>query len=200
MKSLVGKQSIFGFLSSRATRVVLAVLIVTCMGINGFVPKSVENRGSLIIIMTAVAGNVIAGTFKECTDTLVVMSNKITKNLYKYIFSGFTGSVGQTNQKSNERKDPMPVNTASDNCLKVDRKTARDNTNNDLSNNILGLRQTKTQDRLYILYNNLKQCGSQSGRLGIIFFILFIIVLRSRKGYDIETLTSRQNKYKTDLC
>lgn len=200
MKSLVGKQSIFGFLSSRATRIVLAVLIVVCMGINGFVPKSVENRGSLLIIMTAVAGNMIVSTFKECTDTLIVMSNKITKNLYKYIFSGFTGSVGQTSQKSNERKEPMPVNSASDNCLTVDRKTARDNTNSDLSNNILGLRQAKTHDRLYILYNNLKQCCSQSDRIGIIFFILFIIVLRNRKGYDIETITCRQNKYKTDLC
>ena len=80
MAKLINKKSIKSLLSARVMRVTLALVIFFSMVINGFMPKSIENRESIAAIIGAVVNNVIVETFKSCTDTLTVMSNKVTKD------------------------------------------------------------------------------------------------------------------------
>ncbi|MBR3628179.1 MAG: hypothetical protein IKN42_04975, partial [Elusimicrobia bacterium] len=67
MKKLVEIKSIKNLLSARVMRITLAMVIFTSMVINGFVPRSIENRESIVAIMGVVINNVIVETFKSCT-------------------------------------------------------------------------------------------------------------------------------------
>ena len=118
MEKLINKKSIKILLSARVMRVALAMLIFVSMVINGFMPKSIENKESIAAIIGAVVNNVIVETFKSCTDTLTVMSNKVTKDLYKYLRLGETGTEAPIS--SGQNKEETPVNTSSDSGIEIE--------------------------------------------------------------------------------
>ncbi|MBO7611414.1 MAG: hypothetical protein J6T23_04295, partial [Elusimicrobia bacterium] len=59
MARLINKKSIKGLLSVRVMRITLAMVIFLSMIINGFMPKSIENKESIAAIIGAVVNNVI---------------------------------------------------------------------------------------------------------------------------------------------
>ena len=83
MNGLILTKSIKNFLSVRTGKTVLTMLLLCSIIINGFVPRTIENKEEISEIIGAVINNVIVKTIKDCQDTLTVMSNKITKDLYK---------------------------------------------------------------------------------------------------------------------
>ncbi|MBO7611528.1 MAG: hypothetical protein J6T23_04870, partial [Elusimicrobia bacterium] len=180
MEELINKKSIKVLLSVRVIKSTLAVLIFCSMIINGFMPKSIENKESIAAIIGVVVNNVIVETFKSCTDTLTVMSNKVTKDLYKYLRLGEMGAEAPIS--SGQNKEEMPVNTSSDSGIEIESRQYKELVLYNEEDEAVTLSVGKIAERLYRLYNNVKVCCSVSTIIGLLFFIVFVIAIRNRKG------------------
>lgn len=197
MAKLINKKSIKSLLSARVMRVTLALVIFFSMIINGFMPKSIENRESIAAIIGAVVNNVIVETFKSCTDTLTVMSNKVTKDLYKYLRLGETGT--QAPISNGQEKEETPVNTSSDSGIEIESRQYKELVVYNEEDGIVTIAVGKVSERLYRLYNNVKVYCSVSTNIGLLFFIVFVIAIRNRKEGGIRII--RKNiENKTNLC
>ena len=197
MKKLVEIKSIKSLLSARVMRITLAMVIFTSMVINGFVPKSIENRESIVAIMGVVINNVIVETFKSCTDTLTVMSNKITKDLYKYLRLGETGT--QAPVSNGQNKEETPVNTSSDSGIEIGSREYEEIVGYSEEEGVVVISIGKILERLYRLYNNVKVYCRIEKTMGILFFILFIVAIRNRKGIAVR-INQKRIEDKTNLC
>ena len=197
MEKLIGKKSIKNLLSVRVMRVALALLIFTSMIINGFVPKNIENKENIVAIMGAVVNNVIIETFKSYTDTLTVMSNRITKDLYKYLRLGEVGTQAPINNGQNEEE--TPVNTSSDSGIEIESREYRELVGYSEDDDIEIISVGKIEERLYRLYNNVKIYCSVEKTMGVLFFIVFVVAIRNRKEDGLRIKTIRIED-KTNLC
>jgi hypothetical protein len=197
MTQLIKVKSIKSLLSVRVTRVALATVIFMSMIINGFMPRSIENKESVIAIMGAVVNNVIVETFKSCTDTLTVMSNKITKDLYRYLKLGETGAQSPINNGQNQEE--TPVNTSSDSGIEVGSREYEDIVGYNEDDELIVISVGKVAERLYRLYNNVKVYCSIERTMGVLFFIAFIVAIRNRKE-EIARIITRRIEDKTNLC
>jgi len=197
MKELIKEKSIRRLLSVRVTRVTLAMLIFVSMIINGIVPRSVENKESIVAIMGAVVNNVIVETFKSCTETLTVMSNKITKDLYRYLRLGETGT--QAPVSNGQNKEETPVNTSSDIGIEIGSREYEEIVGYSEEEGIEVISIGKILERLYRLYNKVKVYCSIEKTTGVLFFIVFVVAIRSRKGNGVG-ITKERIEDKTNLC
>ena len=197
MGRLINKKSIKSLLSVRTIRVVLAMVIFMSMIINGFVPRSIENKESIVAIMGAVVNNVIIDTFRSCTDTLTVMSNKITKDLYKYLRLGEMGAQAPVNRGQNE--EDTPVNTSSDSGIEVGSREYEEIVGYNEEEGIVVISVGKVAEKLYRLYNNVKVYCSIERTMAVLFFIAFIVAIRNRKEDIVRGKTNRIED-KTNLC
>ena len=197
MLKLIKEKSMKNLLSVRVMRVTLAMLIFMSMIINVFVPRSLENKESIVAIMGAVLNNVIVETFKSCTDTLTVMSNKVTKDLYKYLRLGETGT--QAPVSSGQEKEETPVNTSSDSGIEVGSREYEEIVGYSEEEGIITISVGKILERLYRLYNNVKVYCSIEKTIGVLFFIVFVVAIRDRKGI-VSILNTRRIEDKTNLC
>ncbi len=197
MKKLVKSKSIKNLLSVKVMRITLSMVIFTGMIINGFVPKNIENKENIVAIMGAVVNNVIVEAFKSYTDTLTVMSNKITKDLYKYLRLGETGTQAPINNGQNEEE--TPVNTSCDSGIEVESRQYEEIVGYSEEDGVIVISAGKIAERLYRLYNNVKVYCSIERTMGVLFFIAFITAIRNRKGFAIEAITKRIED-KTNLC
>lgn len=197
MKRLLERQSIIDLLFTSGIRKTLVILIFSCMVINGFIPKSIENKNSLFMVMTAVVSNAVTGVFEECRDTLTLISNKITKDLYKMLS---LGEVSTTSPIENtDDKEPMPVNTSSDNGIMTEKRVSGQWNSGESRIEKDWYGEPIITSKLYRLYENIKIYDGAASKLGVLFFILFIGVIRSRKEISIKK-TNGVKEYKTDLC
>ena len=197
MAKLINKKSIKSLLSARVMRVTLAMLIFFSMIINGFMPKSIENRESIAAIIGAVVNNVIVETFKSCTDTLTVMSNKVTKDLYKYLRLGETGT--QAPISNGQEKEETPVNTSSDSGIEIVSREYKELVVYNEDDGVVTISTGKITERLYRLYNNVKVYCSGSTIMGVLFFIVFVVAIRNRKEDGIVRI-NKNTENKTNLC
>ena len=197
MEKLINKKSIKSLLSVRVMRITVAMVIFMSMVINGFVPKNIENKENIVAIMGAVVNNVIVETFKSCTDTLTGISNKITKDLYKYLRLGEVGTQAPIND--GQKKEETPVNTSSDSGIEIESKEYREIVGYSEEEGVVIISVGKIAERLYRLYNNVKVYCSIERTMGVLFFILFVIAIRNRKGY-LGILKTVRIEDKTNLC
>ena len=197
MTRLIKRKSIKSLLSVRVMRITLAMVIFMSMIINGFVPRSIENKESVVAIMGAVVNNVIIETFKSCTDTLTVMSNKITKDLYKYLRLGETGTQAPINNGQNEEE--TPVNTSCDSGIEAESRQYEEIVGYSEEEGVIIISAGRILERLYRLYNNVKVYCSIEKTMGVLFFIAFIAAIRNRKE-DIAGIITKRIEDKTNLC
>jgi hypothetical protein len=197
MEKLIKEKSIKSLLSVRVTRVTLAMVIFVSMLINGFVPRSMGNKETIAAIMGAVVNNVIVETFKSCTDTLTVMSNKITKDLYKYLRMGETGA--QTPIQDGQDKEETPINTSSDSGIQTYSRQYEEIVGYGQEEGIVVISVGKISERLYRLYGNVKVFCSIEKTMGVLFFIVFVVAIRNRKGNGAG-ITTKRIEDKTNLC
>ena len=197
MERLIEVKSIRGLFSVRVMRITLAMVIFCSMIINGFMPKSIENKESIAAIIGAVVNNVIVETFKSCTDTLTVMSNKVTKDLYKYLRLGETGTEAPIS--SGQEKEETPVNTSSDSGIEIESRQYKELVEYGEDEGVVIISVGKVAERLYRLYNNVKVYCSVSTNIGLLFFIVFVIAIRNRKGYGTG-INNKNIENKTNLC
>ena len=186
MAKLINKKSIKSLLSARVMRVTLALVIFFSMIINGFMPKSIENRESIAAIIGAVVNNVIVETFK-----------KVTKDLYKYLRLGETGT--QAPISNGQEKEETPVNTSSDSGIETGSRQYKELVVYNEEDGIVTIAVGKVSERLYRLYNNVKVYCSVSTNIGLLFFIVFVIAIRNRKEDGIR-INSKNIENKTNLC
>ena len=197
MKKLIDLKSIRVLLSVRVMRITLALLIFCSMVINGFMPKSIENKESIVAIMGAVVNNIIVETFTSCNDTLTAISNKITKDLYKYLRLGETGTQAPIN--NGQSKEETPVNTSSDSGIERESREYKELVVYNEEDEIVTIAVGKIAERLYRLYNNVKVYCSEGTIIGILFFIVFVIAIRNRKE-DGVVIIKKNTENKTNLC
>ena len=197
MARLINKKSIKGLLSVRVMRITLAMVIFCSMIINGFMPKSIENKESIAAIIGAVVNNVIVETFKSCTDTLTVMSNKVTKDLYKYLRLGETGTEAPIS--NGQSKEETPVNTSSDSGIEIESRQYKEIVVYSEEEGVVTISVGKISERLYRLYNNVKVYCSKGTIIGILFFIVFVVAIRNRKEAGVAIIT-RNIENRTNLC
>ena len=197
MEKLIKVKSIKSLLSVRVTRVTLAMVIFVSMLINGFVPRSMGNKETIAAIMGAVVNNVIVETFKSCTDTLTVMSNKVTKDLYRYLRLGETGAQAPITNRQN--KEETPVNTSSDSGIQTYSRQYEEIVGYGQEEGIVVISVGKISERLYRLYGNVKVFCSIEKAMGVLFFIVFVVAIRNRKGNGAG-ITTKRIEDKTNLC
>ena len=197
MTQLIKVKSIKSLLSVRVMRIALATVIFMSMIINGFVPRSIENKESVVAIMGAVVNNVIVEAFKSYTDTLTVMSNKITKDLYKYLRLGEVGTEAPINNGQN--KEETPVNTSSDSGIEVGSREYEEIVGYNEEEGVVVISVGKVAERLYRLYNNVKVYCSIERTMGVLFFIVFIAAIRNRKE-EIAGIITKRIEDRTNLC
>ena len=194
---LIKTKSIMGLLSVRVIKMTLAVLIFCSMVINGFMPKSIDNKESIVAIMGAVVNNIIVETFTSCNDTLTAISNKVTKDLYKYLRLGEVGTQAPIN--NGQKKEETPVNTSSDSGIEIETREYRDLVVYSEEDEVVVLSVGKISERLYRLYNNVKVYCSKGSIMGVLFFIAFIVAIRNRKEDGIAII-KKNIENKTNLC
>lgn len=198
MKGLIRTKSIANLLSTRAIRVALAIVIFMSMTINSFIPKAIENKEVVATVIGTVVSNIIVETFKECTDTLTVMSNKITKDLYKILRLGEVGTDVPVKSGDNEKE--TPVNTSSDSGIEITTREYKEILNYEKGIGIVVISEGKKKGDLYRLYNNVKICCSSNREMVVLMFILFIVAIRTRKEEVIKEIVKGTRENKTNLC
>jgi len=194
---LIKTKSIKGLFSARVINIILAMMIFFSMIINGFMPKSIQNRENIVAIMGAVVNNVIVETFTSCNDTLTAISNRITKDLYKYLKLGEVGT--QAPISSGQEKEETPVNTSSDSGIEIESRQYKELVEYGEDEGVVIISVGKVAERLYRLYNNVKVYCRAGTNIGLLFFIVFVIAIRNRKGYGTE-INNTNIENKTNLC
>jgi len=197
MKLANGGLPIKSFLSLRVFKATLAILLLLSILINNFIPKNIENKEEITKIFAVVINNVIVKTIKDCQDTLTVMSNKITKDLYKMLQMGEVGATVPLN--GGNKKEEMPVNTSSDNGIIVENRQIIKSEKSKEETNKVVLSAGKIEEDLYRLYNNVKEYCSDVDKIGILTFILFIMIVIRRKDWESINNIGRIED-KTNLC
>ncbi len=197
MKLANGGLPIKSFLSLRVLKATLAILLLLSILVNNFIPKNIENKEEITKIFAVVINNVIVKTIKDCQDTLTVMSNKITKDLYKMLQMGEVGATVPLN--GGNKKEEMPVNTSSDNGIIVENRQIIKSEKSKEETNKVVLSAGKLEEDLYRLYNNVKEYCSDVDKIGILTFILFIMIVIRRKDWESINNIGRIED-KTNLC
>jgi hypothetical protein len=197
MKNLINLQPIKKMFSVRVIKVTLAFFIFASLMINIIAPKNIENKEQIFSVVCLVLNDVIVKTIRGCTDTLIVMSSKITKDLCKLLMPG--DEVGTKVPVKDEKKDETPVNTSSDIGIETTGRLYKELVRYTQEEELIVLSVGKIVERLYRLYGNVKvYCGQLHG-IFILFFIIFIVAIRERKE-DIENQINFVLKNKTNLC
>ena len=193
-------QSLKSLVFTSITNKILVGVILFCMLVNGFVPRSIESKESLFVVMSAVVSNAVVEVFNECRDTLTVMSNKITKDLYKFLMLGEVGA--EAANKGEEKKEPMPINTSSDSGIAVERDDYEQIVSYRAEKGKIIIAAGKIEEDLYMLYRHIKEyCSEVTSKTGILFFLVFVVAIRRRKAGAAGTRTSLIGmEYKTNLC
>ena len=193
-------QSLKSLIFTSIRNKILVGIILFCMLVNGFVPRSIESKDSLLVVMSAVVSNAVVEVFNECRDTLTVMSNKITKDLYKLLMLGEVGAKAAN--KGDEKKEPMPINTSSDSGIVVERDDYEQIISYRVEKGKIIIAAGKIEEDLYMLYRHIKEyCSEVSSKIGILFFLMFVIAIRRRKAGAAGTNNLiRIEEYKTNLC
>ena len=195
---LIKTKSIRLLLSVRVMKITLAMLIFVSMIINGFMPKSIENKESIAAIMGAVVNNIIVETFTSCNDTLTAISNKITKDLYRYLRLGETGAEAPIS--NGQSKEETPVNTSSDSGIEIETREYRELVEYSEDESVVIISVGRILERLYRLYNNVKVYCSVSTIMGVLFFIVFVVAIRNRKEDGIAIINKQNMENRTNLC
>ena len=196
MKILIGLQSMKRLLSVRVIKVALAMFIFVSMMANIFIPRNIENKEQIVSVIRVVFDNVIVKTIRGCRDTLIAMSNELTRELYKLLM---LDDVGTDVPVKREQEKETPVNTSSDNGIEIESRYYKEKIRYIQEGLIISLTVGKVEQRLYRLYGNVKLCCMNMYSMVVLFFIVFIVVIRERKEYIQEHIKSIL-KDKTNLC
>ena len=125
------------------------------------------------------------------------MSNKVTKDLYKYWRLGETGAEAPIS--NGQSKEETPVNTSSDSGIEMESRQYKELVVYNEEDEAVTISVGKISERLYRLYNNVKVYCSGNTITGLLFFIVFVIAIRNRKEDGIA-INKKNIEDRTNLC
>ena len=188
------------FVSAKVVKAALAFFLLACMVVNNFVPRNIENKETILQIIGTAVNNVVVETFRDCTQTLVAMSNKIMNDLYKFLNMDETSaSAGPLEKKDN--KNETSANSSNDLGIFAPNRQSAEAAGSYQMQAVSGLTAGKISEELYKLYCRLKVFCSGGENIGILLPVLFILVIVRRKFWLNNFVNGfAWIKGKTNLC
>ena len=156
-----------------------AIFLVAAIFFNGFVPKSAEFKSNFMQAINC-AIETQTNFLDKYAESVVSVTNGIANNIIGALnIAGLSGEkISSEKQATNkDEQKSEPINTSADNCV-----ITGNNTTNQSEINVLKVKATNVicshNEDLNIMNGNLKiNCGDLSNNIGILFFILFSILV-----------------------
>jgi hypothetical protein len=150
----------------------LCIFLVGIMFLNGFVPKSQESKSNFFVALNCVIHTAMFEVFSQCNEVVMLISNKITEELFKL----FTADAGTTKPQSKEESNnqtPVPVNTSADSGIITERTVTEQTQFNIIKTTVVYI-SFIVINKLYRLYNNVKVDPNNSSAT-MLFMLLMIL-------------------------
>jgi hypothetical protein len=166
------------------TKNTIVLSVVSCMIVNGFVPKNFDiNKNSLFLIMALATHNAVIDVFKRCNDSLTIISSKVSKDLRKLIFQipiSSDMSSKKESQNNSGKDDATDSNVVVINNITYSSKTKKTLFESSFVLNGVFISVIKL---FKLLYMNYKISLEERVKMRTIFlmFIVFIFAIRQRK-------------------
>ena len=176
LKSPVISMLIRGKLSLLSIKKAAVLFILGSMLVNGFAYGATEaSRNSFVIVATVVAGQTINQIFSKCNDSLVEMSNKISRGISELLMSAFGVEAGFSGSKreKQEEKGASGAGASGEIALAKERRQIG-------SIEAVSVNTFERAEKLFKLYMNYK-IPSEAAGIPIMMFIMFVIGIRQRK-------------------
>ncbi|MDR2396183.1 MAG: hypothetical protein LBD57_06250 [Endomicrobium sp.] len=162
---------------------IIVSLIVFCMTINGFIPKNVDiNKNNLVLVVALATHSAVVDVFKRCNDSLIIISNKISKDLQKLLFQ--TRNASDMPAQKNHQNDSKDDSTTNNNVVVINTNLYNNKVKKIFFENTLVLNGIFISiTELFKLYMNYKISSQECANKGMIFlmFVVFIFAIRQRK-------------------
>ncbi|MDR3124399.1 MAG: hypothetical protein LBU10_00775 [Endomicrobium sp.] len=163
---------------------IAVLLIVFCVGVNGFVPKNVNiNKNSLVLVLALTTHNAVIDIFKRCNDSLIIISSKISKDLGNFLFQTSTNSSDISAQKKSQN-NPNKDSTTNSSVVIINGTSNNNKVKKIFFDNYFILDYAFISFvKLFKLYMDYKVSPEECVSRGVIFlmFIVFIFAIRQRK-------------------
>jgi len=168
-----------------------SIFLVMAIFFNGFVPKSQEFKNNfLVAVSCAVATQ--TNFLDKYANTVVTITNTIATNILNtFKKTGlFEGNISKVKETANnkDKQSSKPVNTSSDNCIIIGNNTSNQN---EISI-IKAISSVLYFCNENLKYGSLKVDNELINNIGILFFILFSILVVRIKD-TIAVLNNNKN-------
>jgi hypothetical protein len=165
------------------------------MAVNGFIPNKVDvSKYSFIMFFANISQNAAVQMLNKCGNSLISVTSRICTDISRMIIPSENERVPVNNQK--ERKNHE--NTSSDYAVVMPSVSS-------ISKRIImSDDESKSRyasfiavDSLFKKYNAYKMCTGEAGVL--ILFLIFVIAIRQRKGWDSALMMINKISKKTRI-
>lgn len=166
----------------------VVVFVLFLFLLNNFIPKGLELKNSFMLALNC-AVNTMEVNFVDKYNSVV---NIAVKNIFNTLNIQYLSQTETVNNKENksDNTSQVPVNTSADNCIIM-----QNNINDQMETLKANLNYLvyESTNKLYTLYESIKiSCNKETSTMGILFFILFsILVVRIK-----DTIAVILNKYR----
>lgn len=186
-------RSIFGKLFFLRKKMI-AVFIFAAMSVNGFAPSTMElGKFSFVLVLAAASHNAAVTVLSKCRDSLTVMSNSLSGNIFKHIFKFESTQNTPVSKKDNAQKK----NSSGDYAVIILQKTL-DKKRVSQQRGLGGAYAAYDFSSNYIanvfLFSDGKLYGG--GVPILLLFLIFIYAVRHRKGLSEDSITSLRKRIK----
>ena len=153
----------------------LSIFLIVSVCLNVLIPKSNQLKENFMMALSCAVGTIESNFFDGYANTV----DGVMKDVLSVIkISGFSiEKVSKRKGNKQDKKEQVPVNSASDSCITERNNIEKQKVLNIIKEKINGIGYVALND-LNILYNNIKiSCEKSAKGFGILFFILFSILV-----------------------
>ena len=177
-------------LSSIYLKKILSIFLMSVLLFNIFIPKSQEIRSSFISALNCVVSTVQTNFYDEYSNVVMSVVNSILSNFNIEMIAEAQLSEQQAQQKDGESS--TPVNTSADNAIII--QTGTSNQIETLNLNLSYLIY-ESKNKLYDVCGNIGvNFGNRATNMGILFFVLFAILVVRIKDTIAVILNKKYRK------
>jgi len=164
--------TIFGFMHK--LKKLFSVFLIVMLLFGCIVPKSQEFKVDFIAALSCNVKIIQTNFYEKVLDAEMSVVNSV---LNVFNAEEIQLTKNQNKKKDNDKDQTQPVNTSADNGIIIERNTNNQSGINVLKAKTLNVVYSYSKD-LNILYGNLKiNCNFLLNDIGILFFILFSILV-----------------------
>jgi len=165
----------------------IAVFIFTAMSVNGFTPSTMElGKFSFVLVLAAATHNAAVTVLSKCRDSLTMMSNSLSGNIFKYIFKFESTENTPVSTKDNAKKK----NPTGDYAVIILQKTLdKKRVNQQRGSGAAGAAYDFSSNYVAnaFLFSYGKLYGGGGGLI-LLLFLIFIYAVRHRKDLSEDSI------------